>query len=571
MERIPQADKLIPERPRLRYIEKTLSLLESDIGPDGQKINWKDLYEKVGPWDSGLELSDEIREVVREYILSKFPRIKEKISSIVDLSDPQLLNALSNGWFEELGEEVGGTRREVLLAVLAHITRKIETRMYKKTIETQEDNLQKLGLSSNMRQLVIDCLEASVKSDPLFIRFLAYSQLIPEPPKNASPVSPIGQDGKPHTFSELFPHETQFISKKLATILNNSESWSNEPGADDFKEYLKYLADFFAEKDAEKAKELHKKVEETYGRLVSSDFPIIIVPPLEGYYKPPYLDPELRLALRTPESKLQEANFRAIQTALADKLDLIGVEQFSDDMRKRVIRSYISIGSYGVGITFNAVAQEEPAITLYLNDQIRAYDKDLKKFLPLVDTSKEAFSTTSEETIEEMSRSDTIFHELSHAVYPAKTPEAKRLGPKQESIIGEVAAESIYRGLAKELIDENKIEYTEDQYISVTLCMPFQVIEKSDPDDEYYKAAVFVLNGLFENGITEFDGSKIHIKDRVALFEYFKNNAKEIISLYEDTAMTEQKAKKWLSQNCKAGPKLQELIDYIKTRKTTTD
>ena len=63
MEKIPQGDKLIPERPHLRYIEKTLSLLEPDIGPDGQKINWKDLYEKVGPWNSGIELSDKIREV----------------------------------------------------------------------------------------------------------------------------------------------------------------------------------------------------------------------------------------------------------------------------------------------------------------------------------------------------------------------------------------------------------------------------------------------------------------------------------------------------------------------------
>ena len=567
-----QEEKFIPEKPRLRYIEKTLSLLESDIGPDGQKINWKDLYEEVGHWDSGIELSDKIREVVREYLLSKFPRVKEKIPSIDNLPDPQLLNAISNGWFEELGEEVGDTRREVLLAVLAHITKRIETRIYKKILEeTGEDNLQKLGLSSNTQKLVMDCLDASVKSNPLFIRFLAYSQLAPEPPKNASSVSPIGQDEKPHTFSELFPHETQFISKKLAAILSNSEVWDNEPGADDFKEYLKYLADFFDEKNTEKAKELHKKVEETYGRLVTSDFPIIIVPPLEGYYQPPYLDPELRVALRTPESKLQESNFRSIQTVLADKLGSIGVEQFSDDMRRRVIRSYISIGSYGVGITFNAVAQEEPALALYLNEQIRAYDKDLKTFLPLVDVSEKAFSTTSEEVIEEMSRNETIFHELSHAVYPTKTPEAKRLGPKQESVIAEVAAESIYRGLAKELIDENKIEYTEDQYISVTLCMPLQVIEKSDADNEYYKAAVFVLNGLFEGGIAEFDGFKIHIKDNTALFRYFKNNAEEIISLYKDTSMTEQKAKKWLSQKCKAGPKLQELIDYIKTRKTITN
>ena len=43
-----------------------------------KKINWKDLYERVGPWETGLELSEKIREVVRDYLVSKFPALKEK-------------------------------------------------------------------------------------------------------------------------------------------------------------------------------------------------------------------------------------------------------------------------------------------------------------------------------------------------------------------------------------------------------------------------------------------------------------------------------------------------------------
>ena len=295
---------------------------------------------------------------------------------------------------------------------------------------------------------------------------------------------------------------------------------------------------------------------------------MIIVPPLEGYYKPPYLDPELKVAIRTPESRLQEEKFRSIQEALADKLDNLGIGQFSDDMRKRIIRSFISIGSYGVGITFNAVAQEEPAITLFINDQIRAYDINLKKFLPLVNGSEKFFSGVTEQRVEEMSREDTILHELSHAVYPTKTPEAKRLGAEQESIIGEIAAESIYRGVIGELINDGEIDYTPEQYAVITLCMPLITIEgSSDTDDEYYKAAVFVLNGLFEKGIVEFNKDKIYIKDQAALFEHFRNNAREILSLYEDPGMTEQRTKNWLSKKRRAGKKLQEVIDFVKARK----
>jgi hypothetical protein len=571
MEKMFPTEKPIPAKPRLRGMNETLALLGSETGPDGQRINWKDLHEQIGTWNSGLELSDKIRAVVREYVLSKFPTIKAKIPSIEDLSAPQMLNALSNGWFEELGEEVGDTRREVLLAVLAHLTRKIETRIYRKTLEkASENDLQKLGLSSNLRQLTMDCLDAAVKSDPLFIRFLAYSQLAPKPPEDASPVAPLGQDGKPHTLRELFPQETGFISRRLTNIAKQDGAWKNEPEAEKFKEYLKYLADFFAETDPEEARTLHKKAEEAYSQLVFSDFPIIIVPPSEGYYKPPYLDPELRVVLRTPESKAQENNFRSVQGALADNLAALGAGQFSENLRDKKVRSYIAIGSYGVGITFNAVAQEEPVIALYLDEQIRAYDTNLKNFLPLVDAPKNTFAATPAQKIEEISRTDTIMHELSHSVYPTETPEAKRLGAGPESVIAEITAESIYRGLAKKMIDAKKMGCTEDQYVSATICMPLQVIENSDPDDEYFKAAVFVLNGLFEKGIAKFPGSKIYVKDHALFFKYLEDNAKAVIALYEDPKMTESKAKKWLAKNCQAGSKLQKLIDHLKAHPRAT-
>lgn len=115
MEKIPtqETEKLIPNRPRLRNIEDTLVLLESEEGPGGEKINWKDLYEKVGPWESGLELADKVRKVVRDYLISKFPELKERIPSIGKLPDKDVIDALSNSWFEGLEEEIKGKRSEL--------------------------------------------------------------------------------------------------------------------------------------------------------------------------------------------------------------------------------------------------------------------------------------------------------------------------------------------------------------------------------------------------------------------------------------------------------------------------
>lgn len=563
----PQTEKLIPNRPRLRNIEDTLVLLESEEGPDGEKINWKDLYEKVGPWDSSLELSDNIREIVKEYLLSKFPAIKERISQIEDLPDDKLLKALSNGWFEELGEKVGGKRKEVLLTVLANITKRIESRIYRKIIETADDGqLEQLGLNDNLRQLSQDVLDASVKSNPMFVRFLAYSQLVPKPPAEAKEATPIGQDGKPHTWAELFPHESGFISKKLKAILETKAVWIEQSGANDFEEYIRDLEMFFTIKDITKTEELGDRIGKSYARLISSDFPILIAPPTGSYYKPPYFDPELRVLLRTPDTKSSEESFRSLQEALASELTSLGVAEFEDNMRKKVAKSFLSIGEYGAGLTFTAAAEADEAITLFLNEQIRHYDKNLKKFLELIGTSGQAFANTSEQRIEEMSREDTMLHEFSHSVYFEDTPEAKRLGPQPESVIAEVAAESIHRGVAKEMLEKGKLNYTPEQYIAVTIAMPLQVIEGADSDDEYYKAAVYVLNKLFEKEIVVFDGQKIRITNQDQVLSQLKENAQTIIALYRNTEMTEGKARKWISDNCTAGEKLQKLIDFVKNK-----
>ena len=566
-------EKILPSEPKLRNIEDTLALLRSEkiFGPDGEEIgalNWKDLYEQVGPWESGLELSDKIREVVRNYLISKFPTLKEKIPSLNKLTDEKALDALANGW-DVLGKEVEKKRVEVLLSVLAHILRRIETRMYSKIIEqADEEQLQKLGLEPHIRELAINMLEASAKSDPLYIRFLAYAQLTPQPSERANPAAPIGPDGKRHTWAELFPHETQLISRKLESILANKDRWQDMEGADKFIQYIDLLRLFFSETDPKKAYKLKKEIEQAYADSITGGFPILISPPTGSYYKEPYLDPELRISLRTPESRAQEEHFISLQNAMADELETLGVGQFSEKMRKKPIASVVSIGANGANLTSIAAAETEEDITIFLDEQIRRYDKKLKDFMPLVDISEKVFPDTTPERIEMISREDTVFHELSHSVWTLDKKAQKRLGKgKSETIIAEAGAETISRGLAKELIEKGRLDYTPEQYIAGTISTLFQYFRDKDESDEYYKAAVYVANGLFEQGLVEFDGEKVLIKDIDGIFSYFKENAKKIIALYEDEEMNKKKAGRWVADNCTAGEKLQELIDFIKGKK----
>lgn len=564
-------EKLIESEPKLRYIYKSLELLKSERGPTGEEINWRELHAKVKPFENALELSDNIREVVTDYIAQKIPTLKEKIPTIKNLPDKDLIEALTNNWFEKISEETEGERREVLLAVMAHVVRRIETGIYKKILENaSEEDLQKMNLKNGTRGLLIELLDASAKADPLFIRFLAMSQLSPKPPKEAKPLSIfLPADNKFHTLASLFPHETQFISKKLTAILENSEAWINEPSAEIFKEYLKMLSGLYSETDTEKAAEIQRQADSLYEKLVSSGFPIIVTSGTEGYYKEPYIDPELKISLRTPEAEKEREDFKRAQRVLAENLSVLNVSQFAENLKKREILNTVVCGAYGVNLVFNAVAQEKPAILIYLNEQLRAYDRNFPKFLEIFTNTAEEFTDLPEEErenlMEQMSRFNTVLHEFSHEVHPDGSPGAQRIGKEPLTIIDEVKADIIYRPLVPNLIESGALKGTKEEWAIAMVASSLQVIkDTSAKDDPYYAAAAFSLNDLFEKGIVVFENDKLTIKDFDSYYQIQESLAKEVIALYEDEKMTETKASKWFKKRCYPNGIIQKIDSFLK-------
>ena len=152
-----------------------------------------------------------------------------------------------------------------------------------------------------------------------------------------------------------------------------------------------------------------------------------MVPPTEGYYKEPYLDPELRIALATKDSMEEESVFRHAQSAMAETLEQIGFERFENAMKRQPLRSVTALGSFGVNLMFNAVAQEKPAIILYRNEQIHAFDREFPGFLEeTISNTEKAFADVLPEErkgrMERMSRMNTMLHEFGHSCLPDGSP-----------------------------------------------------------------------------------------------------------------------------------------------------
>jgi hypothetical protein len=575
-----ESEKVIPLNPHLRYIYKTLNLLHSEELPSGERVDRRELPEKVKPWESGLELSDNIREVVRDYVAKKIPGLKEKMPSIDDLPDKNLLEALSNNWFEEIGDEVGGQRREVLLALSAHMVNHIENKVYEKVLgRSSEQELAKLNLTPELRNLTVKLLQVSEKTDPLFIRFLAASQLTPEPPKGAKPLAmKMPGDKNKYTPASLFPHETQFISRGFSEIAAQEIEWQKYLGGEIFKDYIQTLSELYQEVDPAKIADCQKRVEKLYEQAVKSGFPIIVTSAMEGYYKPPYFDPELKVSILTPESQSEEQSFQKTQKALAASLDALGVTQFKKTIEKRFIRNAVVFGAYGVNLTFNASAQEKPAILIYLNEQIRQLDRSFPLMADLISNTSREFGNLDEKEraglMEKMSRLNTVMHELSHSIYSNRSPEAKRLGSESENYFSEIAAEIAYRGMIPEIIEKEGIPGTKEQWAIATLTESLQLL-KEEEDSEYRKAAIYSINRLLEQGAVEVSDDQLTILNFNEYYKIHKELAEEIFAVFRDSSMNEKKAKKWIKEKCSPCEQLKriELIinDLVELRKTPSD
>lgn len=563
---IPSPIDTHQNNPHLRYIKKAHILLESDKPED----SWLNLYKKVKPYNNGLELSNNIRSVVLDYVLQKIPNLKERIPSFKDLESDNMLNALANNWFETVSE-IEGQRKEVLLASMAHIVKRIETHTYAEILKNATaEELNSLGLNSSLRDLTIELLNISTKLDPLYVRFKAFSHLTRKPPKEASattyflPGDPIA-----YTFSSLFPKESRYLTEHFQQLATSQGEWQKENGGSQFQNYLLELAKLYREHDPEKAAKQQEEVVRLYGELLKTNFPVIVTPATDVYTKEPYLDPEIRISIATIDSQQEEEKFKKAKIAMAESLDIIEAQKFKEDILNIRARTVIAIGSYGVNLTFASVAQENPQILLYLNEQERAYDRDFYQYMDLISNTQQEFSSLTlqekQKRIEFMSRTNTIFHEDSHPIYPDGSEESKRLGGEPLTTIDEVKAEILFRPLIPSIIEKGGLEGTKEQWAIGMLATSLQYLHDQAEDDPYFHAGVYTLNNLFKEGVVIYDKGKFTIKNFDDYYEIMRKNASEIMSVYEQNDMNEHKARKWIKTHSQPNGQVQRARELVKS------
>lgn len=556
------------EHRRLNSLKKAFQILnrpeevESEKG-EVEKVRWLDLYKKIGDFESSTDLSDKIRETAVKWVKNKIPELKKNISAIANLPDEKLSSALVQNWFSEL-PEVEGQRRETLLAGMASVVKRIETRMwYKKLEQMDEKDLEKMGVKKSERDLLIELLKTGSKTNPLFVRFLAYSRLTPEASKKAD-LQKFEVPGKKGLFSlsQMFPKETGQLSNKFKKIHEKSEKeeWADEPGGDDMANFLGLMSEIYSENTtAEQAQKLQKEIEKASDKLIKSGFPIVIIPSTEGIYKERYIDPEIRICLRSKDCKEQDQKFEKAKDAMVKCLKKDNLNEFAESLENKHTESLMEIGEFGVNLVFKGVAQESKGTNImFINEQRRSYDLNFSKYLDLIGNSNSAFSETTDEQKQEMARTCSMLHEFSH-LHIENSDGSSRLGKEAEAIICEVEAESIYRAYLPEIIAQQGLDGTKEQWACAMLATSLQMLK--DPES-YANAAGFTLKSSIDKGAISWDGNKLKINDIEMLFKIQQESARQVLGLFEDTGMTDEKAKSWVNNNCR-DKNIDEIIKFV--------
>jgi hypothetical protein len=568
-EKIPQEtpdgkkddDQLIPSEPGLNHIYKTLGLL------DGYTEWKKSLPEKIGPWENSLDLFNNVQRAVMEQAQDKVLGFRDKIPALSGVSDQDIVDTIVNNWPETLDNkfpQIKEQRERILLDIAAHVVKHIETAAYQEVIsKADEDELGKLGLNPELRDVATKVLDASMRADNLFIRFLAFSQLSPDLPKSTSraKIYASRQDEERHTINELFPRDTQYLAKKFKEIADTNIDWENMPGGETFKEYLLALSDSYQESDVSEIRKKYIKVHQLYKESILTDFPILIIPTeYEWAYEiPGYHDPEIRIALRSPECVEKEKQLLPSQRVISEQLEKMGYPELAKNIIKKKIRVVNTIGDYGVNLQMKTTAQAgEQVIILYLGEQ-RKLQENLKK------DKNFRIGNTAEPYSLEKSFLLTAFHEFCH-FHKSTDPAVKRFGDGEGINIEEVKAEQFYRQFLPELINRGAIEGTEEEWASAALENSLEELMDKAKNDEYYLAATYTLNKLLEEGIVDFDLKTgiATIKNVARFFELNKELSKKVLRLYEDKGMTPEKADKWINDNCTTNKHTSRVSRFLK-------
>jgi hypothetical protein len=282
------------------------------------------------------------------------------------------------------------------------------------------------------------------------------------------------------------------------------------------------------------------------------------------------VDAEIRLGLKTKETKEQESNFNNF-TATAQEI----INRHQDSLAKeyKIPSVSLSYQPWAFGPNLYWLTRGESDESQILSHTNAVTETALAKEIPLL---KKIFKTAKidDQEYAKASVTETVLHEIGHNVFVASDQKiSKRIGASVEAnILDELKAETVGLKVLSETAQKGNLPPGLDlkTQLLAKLGTNFDYLknksaQKSSAGEPYYICGATIIGGLLAKGLIRKKDSGYEISDPAASIQEIVNIGDKVLAFYTNSATKPTDVKNYIKElrNKSQDPLLQEFIKNL--------
>lgn len=306
------------------------------------------------------------------------------------------------------------------------------------------ETLERFGMHPELRDVLANAIPRLSGTNAEFLRFQARAM-----------GREIPEEGERHPARDAIRERRRVglaLENMRAQLAQRGPEKLCGPAGGQFVAYLEALVQAHSSLDAEgnaySNEEQGARIEEARQNFIEfygahPEFPLVIVPSFDHYVsdetgKNLGRDPELRVLWQAPEDRREAEAIEQLRGPFAESLARRLPEYLRpEDMQGvRATRALVAheLSSYGINMEFAASAQDaERFYVLIKNVQEREFTEPMRRKLKAL-LPQRSHDLIEHPAFAELANALTVFHELTHRVFPEEGKAAERLGDLDDAL-----------------------------------------------------------------------------------------------------------------------------------------
>lgn len=573
----------LPEAEQIRGVEDIFEAAKSEVSKNWESSVSDFVQKKAAEWQPSLK-TEEPEEKIAAEILSN-PQELAKSLSLNQLETLEVLRKSNPEAWRTL-IMISSERQLAAIAVVEHWMKD----------ENNEQNLEnisgKIGLNRHELRLFIDL--AAIFGKYIDQGFVKQMELADLPGgsdktklgnrKGAAMIydlykEPGSQEVSRKTYKEMFPFEWKKIEqrlKDLAVRIEKEVEGNNLPASyHDFAAYLRQAADVYGSENI-KPKSLEAEWEnlyETAAKLNNTDCPIMLLAQGAASVtgEAGKVDIEMRLGLRTSETRNQEKKFEVFRNIAQEMVDENKDKLEGDYKIPEIIFNYQPY-SFGPNLSAVTVGESEKSQILVHANADREIIKERET--PLLTRTFGSEQIALDEYLKAVVNENTL-HEIGHSVLSTQDEKVnERVGNRFESgILDELKAETVGMKILAEAENQGNLPEGIDLRMQLLAKIGTNLNylknksnKRGGDGEEYYVCGATIIGHLLDKKLIKKEAGEYALGETDSCIKEIASISEEVLSLYVTENSSPKDVKNYINnlRQKAQDPSMQEFISDLR-------